>query len=292
MTDDRTGSDRRVTRLAYEGDMGSWEIVRALPQEALSPHVTGYSGYREAGGRPVWRREVPGGFIPVIVNFGAPFTVRDGPGSAARLGSFAAGVYDGPVIVGSPGSAHCLQVNFTPLGALRFFGMAQSEIAGRTLPLADLLGPGGDLIVQELYDAADWRRRFAILDRLIAARMARAGAPHPAVRTVWHGLERSKGAASIAGLARDAGIGRRHLAKLFRAEIGATPKTMARILRFEHARHLAGTAPRRGWADIACAAGYADQAHLAREFRDLSGLSPGDLSRRDRADTGVLEPGP
>ncbi|MGE3876410.1 MAG: helix-turn-helix domain-containing protein, partial [Parvibaculaceae bacterium] len=207
----------------------------------------------------------------------------------ARHESFAAGIYVAPVIVGSTGGAHCLQVNFSPLGALQFFGVAQSEIAGRTLSLDDLLGPGAPSLVHELHDAADWAARFALLDRFIARRFERARTPHDTVRAVWHGLERSKGAASIERLAQDAGVSRRHLAKLFRAEIGAAPKTMARIMRFEHARHMAEAVPRQSWADIAYAAGYADQAHLTREFKELSGLSPRGLVRRDRAETGVIE---
>jgi AraC-like DNA-binding protein len=284
-----TIEDRRITRLAYEGDAGSWEIWRSLPHPSLAPHVIDYSGYREAGGSPVWRRELPVSFIPLIINFGAPFTLRDGRKSETRHLSFSAGVYTAPVIVGSSGSAHCLQVNFSPLGALRFFGLAQSEVAGRTLPLEDLLGSGAGLLIEELHAGPDWAKRFALIDQFIAQRFARAREPHNTVQEVWHGLKHSKGAASIAGLAEDAGVSRRHLAKLFRSEIGATPKTMARILRFEHARTMAGTVPRLGWADIAYAAGYADQAHLVREFRELSGLSPTDLMRRDRAETGVLE---
>jgi AraC-like DNA-binding protein len=280
---------RRITRLAYEGEAGSWEILRSLPHPALAPHVIDYSGYRESGGRPVWRRELPVSFIPLIINFGAPFTLRDERMIETRHLSFSAGVYAAPVIVGSPGTAHCLQVNFSPLGALRFFGVAQSEIAGRTLALDDLLGAGANLFIAQLHDAADWATRFALLDQFIARRFERAKEPHGTVEEVWHGLKHSKGAASIAGLAEGAGVSRRHLAKLFRAEIGATPKTIARILRFEHARTMAGTVPRLGWADIAYAAGYADQAHLVREFRQLSGLSPSDLMRRDRVETGVLE---
>ena len=291
MSKDRGNSDRRITRLAYEGEAGSWEIVRGLPHAELKPHVIDYSGYREAGGKPVWRRELPCSFIPLIINFGAPFTLRDERMAAAQFESFAAGVYDSPVIVGSTGSAYCLQVNFTPLGALRFFGIAQSEIAGRTLTLAELLGPGSDLLIEELHDASGWPSRFALLDDFIARRIGRTREPREMVRAVWHGLERSRGAASIARLAEDAGVSRRHLAKVFRAEIGTTPKTMARILRFEHARQMAVTVPRQGWADIAYAAGYADQAHLTREFRELSGLSPSELLGRDRAETGVLETG-
>lgn len=281
--------DRRISRLSYDGEAGSWEILRTLPHSALSPYVIDYSGYRESGTREVWRRELPSSFIPLIINFGPPFTIRDAPDREADYGSFTAGVYAGPVIVGSQGSAHCLQVNFSPLGALRFFRVAQSEIAGRTLALDDLLGPGGNLLVDELRDAPDWQHRFAVLDRFIAARFEKAREPNAMVRQVWHGLLKDRGAVSIGALAQDAGISRRHLAKLFRAEIGATPKTMARILRFENARSMARNVPRLGWADLAYAAGYADQAHLVREFRELSGLSPTDLLRNDRAETGLLE---
>jgi AraC-like DNA-binding protein len=181
-------------------------------------------------------------------------------------------------------------VNFSPLGAYRFFQLSQAELAGQTLALDDLLGRTGMRLVAELRDAGGWPERFALLDAFIAGRFEKSRPPSATVREVWQGLVDTHGAKPVGTLARDARVSRRHLAQLFRVEIGATPKTMARILRFEHARDLARSVPRLGWADLAYEAGYADQAHLAREFRDLSGLSPGDLLRRDRAETGVLEP--
>ncbi|WP_119389636.1 helix-turn-helix domain-containing protein [Taklimakanibacter lacteus] len=281
--------ERRITRLSYAGEAGAWEIWRTMPHPALSPYVIDYSGYRESGAGDVWRRELPVSYIPLIINFAEAFTIRDRPDSEARYGSFAAGVYAGPVIVGSRGNAHCLQVNFSPLGAYRFFRLSQAELAGRTLALDDLLGAAGLRLVAKLHDAAGWPQRFALLDSFIAARFETARAPSATVRAAWQGLVDARGAISVAALAAGTAVSRRHLAQLFRAEIGMTPKTMARILRFEHARDLARSVPRLAWADLAYEAGYADQAHLVREFRDLSGLSPGELLGRDRAETGVLE---
>ena len=280
---------RRITRLSYEGEAGAWELLRTLPHPSLTPYVIDYSGYRESGAKEIWRRELPVSFIPLIINFAEPFTIRDGPETEARFGSFAAGVYAGPVIVGSQGNARCLQVNFSPLGAYRFFHLSQAELAGRTLALDDLLGSAATRLIAELHDAPDWPERFALLDTFIAGRFEKARAPSATVLEVWHGLVDTHGAASVGSLARQAQVSRRHLAQLFRAEIGTTPKTMARILRFEHARDLARSVPRLSWADLAYEAGYADQAHLVREFRELSGLSPGELLGRDHAETGVLE---
>ena len=63
----------------------------------------------------------------------------------------------------------------------------------------------------------------------------------------------------------------RHLAREFRREIGLTPKAAARVIRFDRARRLL---PRHSGAVVAAECGYADQAHLIREFVAFTGLSP------------------
>ena len=73
-------------------------------------------------------------------------------------------------------------------------------------------------------------------------------------------------------VAAEVGWSRRHLSRQFRACIGVTPKTMAKILRFD----AAASGIRNGGrlAEVAAACGYFDQAHLNREFRAMSGWSP------------------
>jgi hypothetical protein len=56
-------------------------------------------------------------------------------------------------------------------------------------------------------------------------------------------------------------------------EVWLAPKTAARLVRFNEVwRRLEGQAP--DWADLARDAGYADQAHLVRDFRQLTGMTP------------------
>jgi len=57
----------------------------------------------------------------------------------------------------------------------------------------------------------------------------------------------------------------------FRDEIGLPPKTVAKLIRFERARDLAGTLP---WAELAFECGYNDQSHLINEFRAITGRTP------------------
>ncbi len=88
------------------------------------------------------------------------------------------------------------------------------------------------------------------------------------------------GSAPIAGLAAEAGWSRRHLTSRFRTEIGLTPKTVARILRFERVTRTLKADGGHGLADLAYACGYADQAHLNRDFRAFAGTTPTDYVAR------------
>jgi AraC-like DNA-binding protein len=88
-------------------------------------------------------------------------------------------------------------------------------------------------------------------------------------------------AASVAEVAHAVGYSERELRRRFRDAVGYGPKTLQRVLRFQ--RVLAGLAPRDGSADtlagLAASAGYSDQAHMTRETRELSGLTPLELAR-------------
>ncbi len=53
-----------------------------------------------------------------------------------------------------------------------------------------------------------------------------------------------------------------------------SPKLAARLIRFDRVVRAADAEPEPAWADLAYDAGYYDQAHLIREVRALSGLTP------------------
>ena len=89
----------------------------------------------------------------------------------------------------------------------------------------------------------------------------------------WQLIERSGGACRVDDVAREVALSPRQLRTLMRAEIGLSPKQLCRSFRFDTAvAHLSrGTG---SLADVAAAAGYADQSHLTREFRQMAGCSP------------------
>jgi AraC-like DNA-binding protein len=79
-------------------------------------------------------------------------------------------------------------------------------------------------------------------------------------------------------VAEQVGWSPRYLRRRLLAETGLTPKSAARVARFDRARRLLQRQARAGQppalADLAAVSGYYDQAHLAREFRELAGCPP------------------
>jgi methylphosphotriester-DNA--protein-cysteine methyltransferase len=87
-------------------------------------------------------------------------------------------------------------------------------------------------------------------------------------------IESSGGNVDVRSLARDLGHSPKHLVALFRDQAGAPPKLLAQLVRFERVMREAHGGLVSRWADLAIAHGYFDQAHLAREVRRFTGLSP------------------
>lgn len=64
-------------------------------------------------------------------------------------------------------------------------------------------------------------------------------------------------------------------------QLGVTPKLLQRLVRLHQSAQIGLTnpvlltkAPAPGWADHALAAGYSDQSHMLRDYRELAGLTP------------------
>jgi AraC-like DNA-binding protein len=253
-------------------------FAAGTPHPALHGVVLRYEGYEERVAGPVTFRQLPCTFVPVIIDLDAGWTVAHRQHDAPlRLGSFVAGVTDGPVVVGHRGSARCLQVDLTPLGARRMIGMPMNELANQSVPIDDVLGRFGRDLVQRVGEAPDWPTRFALIDSALRARLAEAAPVDAGVAWSLGRIMASGGAAVIGDLAGELGWSHRRLIDRYRDTVGLPPKLVARIVRFERLTAEVTTDPTIDWAAAATACGYFDQAHLAREVRELAGITPTEL---------------
>ncbi|MFV0132981.1 helix-turn-helix domain-containing protein [Streptomyces sp. HMX87] len=164
-------------------------------------------------------------------------------------------------------------IRFYPGTAPALLGVPAHELRDRRVDLADL------------WPAAEVRRLTARVnaaadpaDGLEAAALSRAAdadPPDPLLARVVSALDAGR---PVAATADELGIGARQLHRRALAAFGYGPKTLARVLRLQRALTLARAGV--SLAETAARTGYADQAHLTREVRALTGLAPGALLGR------------
>lgn len=259
-----------------------------LPEPRLRPLVDQYVGYREAVAGRLRRREFAGSRTVLILGWGAGVTVVDPRGGAAWSGtSLVAGPYDSYVVTEAHGVAEAVQLMLSPLGARLVYGLPLTELANRTVDIADLSTGWLTTLTDRLASARSWPHRFALLDKALSARLADAPRLDPRLRWAWRRLVATEGRLRVADLATELELSRGRLSRRFKTELGLTPKTAARLLRFDAAYARRDRAAIEGWARIAAECGYFDQSHLNADFRRFTGSTPATVADRPSMSTPI-----
>ena len=164
----------------------------------------------------------------------------------------------------------CIRIVLRAGRARALLGTPMHELADRIVPIEDLWRDAGAQLRESLA-ATDLPRAIELVESALRDRLAGSDVETSrdefladAMRALDVGDDR------IATVARDLGLSDRHLRRLFQEHLGMTPKHYARIAR------LGRVLSRRPspWAAVAAEAGFHDQSHLIREFRDLLQVTP------------------
>jgi AraC-like DNA-binding protein len=172
---------------------------------------------------------------------------------------------------------------FHPGVGPQLLGLPAHELVDTHVPLAAIDTRPAAALSERLAALSDPSGAFATLDAALAELAGRADAVDAVVRGATRLLDGA--GVTVGRLAGELALSERQLQRRFRESVGYGPKTLQRILRFR--RFLLelrrGRDDSGGLARIAASTGYADQAHLTRECRELSGFSPVQLERLWRA---------
>jgi AraC-like DNA-binding protein len=173
---------------------------------------------------------------------------------------------------------HSIGVRFTPAGSRAALRIPLHELSGRIEPLDALSAALTARLQDAVGDARTAGDRAALVFACLRIFMqGSVGAPDRVERAVALALSRH-GRCTVDGMARTAGTSARQLERQFLDAVGLPPKTFARIVRFQHAlRDLQRGLPA---ASVAAARGFADQSHLAREFKRVAGVPAGHVDLR------------
>lgn len=243
------------------------------PGPVLAPYVTSMTAYDMAG-IDIVHHGVPSPDLTFILALGRPLTVGWTPDRAHSrdFHAMVSGLHDGPAFV-FPTAGHAgIQLALTPLGTRALFGLPAGAMAAGLVDLGDLwAGVAGELL-ERLHDCVSWPERFARIEATLLARLDGDEVIRRELAWAWDRIV--TGGVTVTGpLADEIGWSRGYFARIFAVEYGLKPKSAARIARFGRAK-TALRRPGASLADVAAGCGYADQAHLTREWRRLAGCSP------------------
>ena len=214
----------------------------------------------------------------LFVNLGAPVRLRDSDPSAPPAvftDGWFMGVWTRRFLVEYPPRVRLLGVHFKPWGMSPFVDMPATELRDRWVPVDAVWQRSLDRIRNQIGGIASATEALRVLEEELRSRLA--GAPSRGLDLVQRTgglLEASHGAVRVGALADATWVSGNHLATQFKAHVGVTPKRVARIYRFARLILSIDVLRPVDWPELAYTAGYFDQAHFNREFKDFTGHTP------------------
>jgi AraC-like DNA-binding protein len=250
----------------------------------LAPHVEHLwmaRGHLSAG----WRNMIlPDGAMELIINLGDPqkLCAQDNPERQTVFKqSWISGERTEPIVIDEAGHVHLVGVRLRAGGAWPFLGIPLREFTDQVVELEAALGPEVRALRDRMGAAPDDDARFDLMEAWLKLRARNRTQPTRAVSHALRAIQLGADAVRIGRMAEEIGISHKHLLREFDRCVGLTPKLLARLCSFQRTICTIGQRPTVDWPDTAARCGYYDQAHLIREFRAFSGLTPASyLTRR------------
>jgi AraC-like DNA-binding protein len=162
-----------------------------------------------------------------------------------------------------------------PGGLGAFITGSAAELTDRVVPLGQALGTDEAVLLRQVTAEPDEAARVALL----AAALEQAVDPERresalSVAEVARLAESDRTVRRLGDLCERSGLGQRTLQRMFLQYAGVSPTWVIRRYRLLEAAETVREGRPVSWADIAAALGYADQAHLTRDFRAAIGQTP------------------
>lgn len=219
------------------------------------------------------------------INFGGGFLAKR-PGDteffAVDPKGWFMGIWDQYHSVVWPDDPDFIGISFWPGGAHSLLGIDVNAVHNQLVPLDDIWGRFAGDLRERLYEAGGVQARFALLERLLTARLDHA-AKFEKIAPALQSLRAGNGLSEPGIISPLPEFTPKHMISLFNCVVGVSPKRLARLYRIQEViDRIDGVRPLRLTA-FAQDFLFSDQAHFNKEFKFFTGHTPGDyLSRRRR----------
>lgn len=212
----------------------------------------------------------------IVFNYGDPLLLQNdaSQNSGFLPQSFAYGQLDHFRNVLAHGKVRLLIAVLKPFGATALFKIPASEFRNQIIGCAHLWDHANALL-DEIASRAGTSEKINAAERFLMQQMQPTKSDDRLITNAIHIINDQKGLVTVARLTHMTGVTERQLQRRFAEHIGISPKRYAGIARMQHALKMLRKMPLTGsFAGVAYDSGFCDQAHLIREMKNLSGLTP------------------
>ncbi|MBJ7470760.1 MAG: AraC family transcriptional regulator [Solirubrobacteraceae bacterium] len=227
-----------------------------------------------------WNQELPSTAVEVVLELDGVWDLElDHRHTECR--AFAAGMLAAPARSRAQGSVRLIQLAVDPLAVPALLGVPAGKLAGIAAPIDALLGADAERLLDQLNAATSPAfTAEAWASGCIAAGHLNGPSVPADVRRAAELIRVSGGTIRVDAIASELGCSRRHLSRRFREWIGVSPSAYRRLARFESATTALRRVPGQQLGRLALDCGYADHAHMDRDFAALAAATPSEVAAR------------
>lgn len=233
---------------------------------------------------PEPQRILPDGRMELIFHFKDPVQRQtNGTGFELQAPATVSGQIKHFIQLQPTGTLGVLGVRFRPTGAVSFLRMPMSELTEKVHSLDLIWGKIGKELIEQVLSASSHRQRIQLVEKFLLKRIEQNPRNDALIQEAVKEIAGHDGAATVNFLMRKLKISGRHLERKFDEHVGLSPKRFSRIVRFQNIFRIVAEGAKVNLTAVAHRAGYYDQAHFIREFKELSGLRPSEYFSREHS---------
>jgi len=212
---------------------------------------------------------LPDGHVELVFNLGDPVGLAGPAYTGNQPDRAVVGPLSRAIRLEYRGPVNTFGIRFHPARGAAFFGQRATSLTDKLLPLAQVSSVL-DLAFSCLL-GGNWTSEA--VDQVLLQQLHTSSAADMLVAAMVDRLTCADPVPPVAQIARELGLSSRQVQRRFLASVGVPPKQFVRVLRFARLWQTASMRSPETWAELAAEHGYADQAHMVREFRAF-GVEP------------------